>query len=124
MKIMRMLAAGAALAALVASPAFAQGQGVGDSSPQTGTRVHPEGVHHPRVHAAVPRARRHAAIPRARRSQSPYAAYAQATGEGASTGRDEALRQCTEQSRKYSESTWGDMQMQLHDGARPAGVMR
>src|SRR5262245_42798860 len=35
-----MVVAGAAVAALVASPAFAQRQGVGENAPQINTRVH------------------------------------------------------------------------------------
>jgi hypothetical protein len=63
MTMMKTLVVGAALAVLVASPAFAQRQGIGDTAPQAGTAVHPEGA--PSRTRAVPRAgaesRRHAA---------------------------------------------------------------
>lgn len=99
-----LLAAGAALAALVASPAFAQRQGIGEDAPEVNTRVHPEGTH-PRGYA-VPHRGRHA------RSAHHARAQVNSLGEFGSA-RDAALRECTELSRKYQESTWGGMQMQV-----------
>jgi len=68
MKMLQVMVAGAALAALVAAPALAQNQGIGGAAPQLNTEMN--------------------------------------------AARESALRDCTEKSRKYSESTWGDMQMQ------------
>ena len=100
-----LLVAGAALAALVASPASAQGQGIGENAPQINTRVHPEGT----------RARGYAVPHHARHARSAYGARAQASEFGAlgDGGRDAAMRQCTELSRKYGETTWGQMQVQV-----------
>jgi len=107
------MVAGAALAALVATPASAQRQGIGENAPQINTRVHPEGT----------QARRHAVPQRARHARSAYRARAQArsaygaraqVSPGDSLGaRDAAMRQCTELSRKYGETTWGQMQIQV-----------
>jgi len=95
---------GAALVGLAASPALAQRQGVGENAPAINTRVHPAGTH-PRGHA-VPRARHD--------GQSAYHARAQANPSQANPpqDRDAAMRACSEQSRKYGETTWGTMQMQ------------
>lgn len=72
MKNLNMLVAGAALAIVAASPAYAA-------------------LH--RVH-------------------SPYEARAQVVAPPSGDFRAQALRQCTEISRKYAESTWGNMQIQ------------
>jgi hypothetical protein len=99
MNNVRLFVASAALAALVASPAMAQRQGIGENAPQVHTPVHPEGVKRGHV------TRHHAG--------SAYRARAQVNSFGEfGSARDAALRGCTELSRKYSESTWGDMQIQ------------
>src|SRR5215510_4006252 len=87
MSRLNLFVAGIALAALVASPAMAQRQGIGESAPQVNTRVHPEG---------------------ARYGASAYRARAQFNPAG---DRDAAMRECTELSRKYAESTWGTLQV-------------
>jgi len=84
----------AALAMLVAAPAF--GQTSQSASPERG--AFPAGEN-PTGNAAGSRGR------------DPFAARAQAAGPGAG-GRDAVLRDCAGVSRPYSEPTWGTLQMQ------------
>jgi hypothetical protein len=105
MNIVKALVAGAALVMLVASPAFAQREGIGDKAPQVGARVHSEGV---RVRAqAVPRTGRHA--------QSALRARAQVDsfGDHMDAARDKAMRECMGSSRRYSQTTWGNMEIHV-----------
>lgn len=103
MKTVTALAIGAALVGFVASPALAQRQGLGENAPEINTRVHPEGAH----------ARGYAAPLRGRHAPSAYRAHAQANpGDQSNGGRDAAMRECTELSRKYTQTTWGDMDIQ------------
>jgi len=97
------MVAGAALAALVAAPASAQRQGIGENAPQVNTRVHPEGT----------QARRYAVPHRARHARSAYGARAEVSPGDSLGARDAAMRECTELSRKYGETTWGQMQIQV-----------
>lgn len=107
--MMKMLVAGAALAVLVAPPAFAQRQGIGDTAPQINTRVHPENVQ-PRARAE---SRRHAAPRGGRHAASAYRARAEVnpSGDHMDAARAAAMRECTENSRKYSQTTWGTMEL-------------
>jgi hypothetical protein len=105
MNIVKVLVAGAAVVMLAASPAFAQRQGIGDKAPQVGARVHSEGV---RARAqAVPRTGRHA--------QSALRARAQVNsfGDHMDAARDKAMRECMGSSRRYSQTTWGNMEIHV-----------
>jgi len=106
MKLMKTMIAGAALAAVIGSPAFAQGQGIGDSAPSLNT---PAGATHPRASGG------HAAV-RGHHSSAAYRAHAQVPASGGQLGdpRENALRECSEISRKYTQSTWGDMDIHQH----------
>jgi|SRR5262249_15017362 len=131
---MKMLVAGAVLATLVASPAFAQSYdpdlGTGnivqwnDSTTYTG--VAPRGAHG--AFARVPSGG----------AASPYAAYGAVTPFGSPAGtngtvaplgspaaapnagnhmsaaRETALRECALQSRRYTQTTWGTMEVHQH----------
>jgi hypothetical protein len=105
MNIVKVLVAGAAVVMLAASPAFAQRQGIGDKAPQVGARVHSEGVH--ARAQAVPRTGRHA--------QSALRARAQVNsfGDHMDSARDKAMRECMGSSRRYSQTTWGNMEIHV-----------
>ena len=125
---MKMLVAGAVLATLVASPAFAQSYdpdlGTGNiaqwSDSTTYTGVAPRGAHG--AFARVPSGG----------AASPYAAYGAVTpfgspantrnvgaspagsrnaGDHTSSARETALRECALQSRRYTQTTWGTMEI-------------
>jgi hypothetical protein len=105
MNIVKVLVAGAAVVMLAASPAFAQRQGIGDKAPQVGARVHSEGVG--ARAQAVPRTGRHA--------QSALRARAQVNsfGDHMDAARDKAMRECMGSSRRYSQTTWGNMEIHV-----------
>jgi hypothetical protein len=118
---MKMLVAGAVLATLVASPAFAQSYdpdlGTGNIAPwnysTTSARGVPQGGH-----AGFARA-----VPGGARS--PEAAYGAVTPFGSpvrtqsgenhsSAAREAALRECSLMSRRYTQTTWGNMEIHQH----------
>jgi hypothetical protein len=80
MTIVKVLVAGAALVMLVASPAFAQRQGVGDKAPQVGARVHSEGVR-ARSGGASDRTPRAVGASRPRPSEFVRRSYGRRTGQ-------------------------------------------
>jgi hypothetical protein len=90
---MKKLIAAAALAALVATPAF--GQTLRGATPERG---------------AFPAGDNPTGNPARSRGRDAFTARAQAGGPGAG-GRDEVLRDCAGKSRPYAESTWGTLQM-------------
>src|ERR1700680_4470181 len=128
---MKMLVAGAVLAALVAPPAFAQSYdpdlGTGNIVPWSDSTTYTGNTGH------VPQ-RGHSGLARVAPggAQSPYSAYGAVTpfgspvdtrnggnhsGVGARNGenhsaaaREKALRECTEVSRRYLQTTWGNME--------------
>ena len=102
MNLLKTMIAGAALAAVIGSPAFAQRQGIGDSAPEINT---PAGATHPRTSGSGVRGHH---------SSDAYRARAQVPVSGRQLGdpRENALRECAEISRKYTQSTWGDMDIQ------------
>jgi hypothetical protein len=106
MNLMKTMIAGAALAVIIGSPAFAQGQGIGESAPQLNT---PAGATHPRTSGKGAAVRGH-------HSRDAYGAHAQVPAAGRQPGdaRENALRDCSEISRKYTQSTWGDMDIHQH----------
>ena len=104
----RIIVIGATLAALTSSPALAQGYGPPPSSSVYGT-----------PYQAVPQEQ---AVPQgpARRA-NPYSAYGAVTpfgspgaaGGGAgnmSAAREKAMRNCMVEARRYSQTTWGNME--------------
>jgi len=106
MNFTKTMIAGAVLAAVVGSPAFAQHQGIGESAPSLNT---PAGAVHSRTSG------RHVAV-RGHHSRAAYGARAQVPTSGRLLGdpRENALRECSETSRKYTQTTWGDMDIQQH----------
>jgi hypothetical protein len=116
---MKTFVAGVALAALVAFPAFAQSYdpdiGTGNIAPPSDDPAYAWGSYQ----RVEPFAR---VVPRGHRAGSPHAAYGAATpfGSPSSTperknnggdARTAAVRECSEMSRKYGETTWGSLQM-------------
>jgi hypothetical protein len=91
---MKKLIMTAAVAALVATPAF--GQSLRGATPERGAMG---AGNNPTGNAATPR------------GTDPFTARAQAGGPGVG-GRDAVLRDCAGVSRPYSESAWGTLQMQ------------
>jgi len=124
----RMLVAGAVLATLAASPAFAQSYdpdlGSGNivqwnsSTVDTGSvprsshaRVVPGGAASPySAYGAVTPF----GSPAATRSGGNLPTGTQNTGAGMSAARETAMRECAPMSRRYAESTWGTMQVQQY----------
>jgi hypothetical protein len=117
---MRMLVAGVAFATLVASPAFAQSY-----DPDVGTGNIVQG-NYSTTDTSVP-ARSHGAFARVApgRAASPYAAQAAVTPFGSPAGsqngashmktaREKALRECSQISRRYTQTTWGSMDGYQH----------
>jgi hypothetical protein len=111
MNVMKTMIAGAALAAVFGSPAFAQRQGIGESAPSLNT---PAGATNPRTSG------RHATV-RGQHSRAGYRARAQvpatqvpASGRQLGDPRENALRECSEMSRRYTQTTWGHMDIHQH----------
>ena len=112
---MKTLIAALALGALVATPAFAHVHGSQVSTGKaTSSKANYAHGHRAFAHVAPP----------ANRSTSPQAAYGAVTSFGSPTARDAqiaargtreaALQECSIESRQYTETTWGDMQMQKY----------
>jgi hypothetical protein len=106
MNLLKTMIAGAALAAIIGSPAFAQRQGIGENAPQINT---PAGATHPKTSGTGAAVRGH-------HSRDAYRARAQVPASGRQLGdpRENALRECSEMSRKYTQSTWGNMDIHQH----------
>jgi hypothetical protein len=106
-KFMKMLVVGAALATLVASPAFAQGY-----DPDVGTIAWSAYQGGPAAFARVG--------PRAIRYRSPHNAYGAVTPFGSpgerhvSAARAAAIHQCSAVAARYTEYTWGVQEIQLY----------
>jgi hypothetical protein len=105
----RILVIGATLAALMSSPALAQGYGPPPSSSVYGT-----------PYQVVPQEH---AVPQGRAAQraNPYSAYGAVTPFGSpgaagggtgnmSAAREKAMRDCMVEARRYSQTTWGNME--------------
>lgn len=114
---MKMLVAGVVVAALVSSSAFAQSY---DPDLGTGNIVQ---WNDSTTYAGSVAPRGHSAFARVApgRAASPYAAYGAVTPFGSPVGspnvdnhlnaaREQALRECTLLSRRYTQTTWGTME--------------
>jgi hypothetical protein len=107
---MKMLVVGVALAALVASPAFAQSYdpdvGTGNIAPPSDDPAYASGVYQGGPDA--PYTAYGAVTP------FDFPSFAQGSGEHISTARAAAIRRCSTLAQRYTEYTWGDMEIQQY----------